>query len=89
MVAAAAAISAFAFGWRYFSGEPKPVNPAVLQAFRHWEAYCLQERWPNQTVRCQALLDRMSCQTAEFGCTAREWYDFLDGLGFDLPPHRP
>jgi hypothetical protein len=85
------AISTSAFWVPYASGgreNAKHVNPAIFQAFRRWEQRCLQERWPNETVRCRGLLSYMrSCEHVEFGCSASDYYDHLWDIGFDLPPY--
>lgn len=68
-------------------GQQREINQAVFSAFRAYEAMCAAEQWPQETVRCVALLDkRLSCARAAFDCLAGDYYCTLYELGFDLPP---
>ena len=62
------------------------VNPAIFTAFDAIENRCLHEQFPNETVRCQTVLQLMKGCLGPDSCPASEYYNELVTAGFKLPP---
>lgn len=77
------------FGWAELNGSgarSTAMNPALAAAFASIEQQCSAQEWPNETIRCQAVLDRrLQCALSEDGCAIVETYCVLSELGFALP----
>ena len=82
-------VGAFALGLYILNEREnnRHINPNIYPAFRAIEQSCVKESFPNQTVRCQQVLRMMvQCHNNVDECSAEEYYELLNRLGFRLPP---
>ena len=64
------------------------VNPEVFAHFKDIERQCQQESFGNHSVNCEKIENHnKDCLKISVSCDSRSYYEFLQGLGYSLPPY--
>ena len=70
-----------------FNRNPVSINPNIYYAFQQIYHACRSVDISDRTRDCRVVVNIFNrCTKGELRCSVPEYYQFLDNLGFDLPP---
>ena len=63
------------------------INPNIYYAFQQIYHTCKSSDYSDRSRDCRIVVDIFNhCTRGQLRCSVPEYYQFLDNLGFDLPP---
>ena len=70
-----------------FNRSPAKINPNIYYAFQQIFHACQATDISDRTRDCRVVVDIFNrCKKGELRCSVAEYYQFLDNLGYKLPP---